>query len=75
MNAILNHFGLQDVTLLGISMGGYFCFRAAALETRIKRVIASAVAYDYMQFLPAPAQALSRFSSDICGGSPTGRHG
>jgi len=59
VNAVLNHFGLQNVTLLGISMGGYFCFRAAALERRIKRVIASSVAYDYMQFLPAPAQALS----------------
>lgn len=59
VNAILNHFGLQHVTLLGISMGGYFCFRAAALETRIERVIASSVAYDYMQFLPPAAQALS----------------
>jgi pimeloyl-ACP methyl ester carboxylesterase len=59
-NAILNHFGLNDVTLLGISMGGYFCFRAAALETRIRRVIASSVAYDYMQFLPLWANALTR---------------
>jgi pimeloyl-ACP methyl ester carboxylesterase len=58
-NAVLNHFGLADVTLLGISMGGYFCFRAAALDTRIRRVIASSVAYDYMQFLSPPAQALS----------------
>lgn len=48
--AILDHFGLSDVTWLGISMGGYFCFRAAAYEPRIKRVIASGVAYDYMQF-------------------------
>ena len=31
-------------------MGGYFCFRAAAFEPRIKHVIASGVAYDYMQF-------------------------
>jgi pimeloyl-ACP methyl ester carboxylesterase len=48
--AVLDHFGLHDVTWLGISMGGYFCFRAAAFEPRIKRVIASGVAYDYMQF-------------------------
>ncbi len=48
--AVLDYFDLNDVTWLGISMGGYFCFRAAAFEPRIKRVIASGVAYDYMQF-------------------------
>ncbi|NIV95507.1 hypothetical protein GWN42_22630 [candidate division KSB1 bacterium] len=36
---ILDHFKLNEVTLLGISMGGWFCFRAAAFEPRIKRVI------------------------------------
>ena len=50
--AILDHFGLEDVTWLGVSMGGYFCFRAAAFEPRIARVIASGIAYDYMQFPP-----------------------
>lgn len=48
--AVLDHFDLDDVTLLGISMGGWFCFRAAAFEPRIKRVIASGIAYDYMKF-------------------------
>jgi len=47
--AILDYFKLNDVTLLGISMGGWFCFRAAAFEPRIKRVMASSVAYDYMK--------------------------
>ena len=50
--AVLDHFSLEDVTWLGISMGGYFCFRAAAFEPRISRVIASGIAYDYMQFPP-----------------------
>jgi pimeloyl-ACP methyl ester carboxylesterase len=58
--AVLDYFKLKDVTLLGISMGGYFCFRAAALDTRIARVVASGVAYDYMQFLPPPLEALFR---------------
>jgi pimeloyl-ACP methyl ester carboxylesterase len=49
--AILDHFGLDDVTWLGISMGGWFCFRAAAFEPRIKRVVASSVAYDYMKLM------------------------
>ena len=57
---VLDYFGLKDVTLLGISMGGYFCLRAAALETRIKRVIASAIAYDYMQFQNTAGQLLGR---------------
>ncbi|MGD9900552.1 MAG: alpha/beta hydrolase [Calditrichaceae bacterium] len=50
VSAILDYFGLTDVTLLGISMGGYFCLRAAAFEPRIKRVIASGIAFDYMKF-------------------------
>ena len=49
--AVLDHFNLEDVTWLGVSMGGYFCFRAAAFEPRISRVIASGIAYDYMQFV------------------------
>ena len=47
--AILDYFKLDDVTWLGISMGGWFCFRAAAYEPRIKRVIALSIAYDYMK--------------------------
>jgi pimeloyl-ACP methyl ester carboxylesterase len=58
VSAVLDYFRLDNVTLLGISMGGWMCFRAAAFEPRITRVIASGIAYDYMQFLPAPARAL-----------------
>ncbi len=47
---ILDYFNLDDVTWLGISMGGWFCFRAAAFESRIKRVIASGIGFDYNQF-------------------------
>ena len=47
--AILDYLKLDDVTWIGISMGGWFCFRAAAYEPRIKRVIASSIAYDYMK--------------------------
>jgi pimeloyl-ACP methyl ester carboxylesterase len=46
---VLDYFELDNVTLLGISMGGWFCIRAAAFEPRIKRVIASSIAYDYMK--------------------------
>ena len=47
--AILDYFNLSDVTLLGISMGGYWCLRAAAFEKRIKRVIAFPPLYDWME--------------------------
>ena len=61
VGAILDHFGLDNVTLLGISMGGWMCFRAAAFEPRIKRVIASSIAFDYLQIPPLPIQWLARF--------------
>ena len=59
--AILDYFKLNDVTLLGISMGGYMCLRAAAFEPRIARVIALSIAFDYMQIPPVPLQWLTKF--------------
>jgi len=58
--AILDYFKLDDVTWLGISMGGWFCFRAAAFEPRIKGVIASSIAFDYMQAPNLIAQQLAK---------------
>ena len=45
VKAVLDYFDLDNVTWLGISMGGWFCFRAAAFEPRINRVIASSVSF------------------------------
>jgi len=59
--AILDAFRLEDVTWLGISMGGWMCFRAAAHEPRISRVIASSVAFDYMQIPPKPVADFARW--------------
>ena len=39
VGAILDHFGLNDVTIIGISLGGYYAPRAAALDKRITRVV------------------------------------
>ena len=47
VGAILDYFKLEDVTLIGISMGGCFALRAAALEPRIRRVIAYDVFFDW----------------------------
>jgi len=53
VKAVLNYLDLEDVTVLGISLGGYYCFRAAAFEPRIKKVIACGVAFDFMQGMSA----------------------
>jgi pimeloyl-ACP methyl ester carboxylesterase len=58
--AVLDHFKLENVTLIGISMGGYLCIRAAAYEPRIQRVIASSVVFDYMQMPSPPLQWISK---------------
>ena len=45
-STVLDYMNLDDVTLVGISLGGYLCLRAAAYEPRIKRVAAYDVIYD-----------------------------
>lgn len=59
--AILDFFELDDVTWLGFSMGGWLCFRAAANELRIQRVIASSIAYDYMRIPPKSVADFARW--------------
>lgn len=59
--AILDHFALDEITWLGISMGGYLCFRAAAFEPRIARVIALSIAFDYAKFHNVLAEKLGKF--------------
>ncbi len=47
VKAILDFFKLNDITIYGISMGGHLCLRAAALDSRITKVITSGGAVDY----------------------------
>lgn len=49
VKAVLDFFDLDNVTLIGLSLGGYLAPRAAAFETRIKRVIAWGVMYDFFE--------------------------
>lgn len=44
--SVLDHFGIADCTLLGVSLGGLLAIRAAAFEPRIKRVAAFDVMFD-----------------------------
>jgi alpha-beta hydrolase superfamily lysophospholipase len=58
--AILDYFKLDDVTLLGVSMGGWLCIRAAAFEPRIKRVIAWSVSFDVNQYTNIVGQQIAK---------------
>ena len=58
--AILDYFKLDNVTFLGVSMGGWLCLRAAAFEPRIKRVIAWSVSFDVNQYTNIVSQLLAK---------------
>ena len=45
--AVLDHFTLDDVTLLGFSLGGCLVMRTAAYEPRVRRVIADDILTDF----------------------------
>jgi pimeloyl-ACP methyl ester carboxylesterase len=49
--AVLDHFGIDDATLIGMSLGGCLALRAAAGESRIKRVVAFDALYDFYDCL------------------------
>jgi pimeloyl-ACP methyl ester carboxylesterase len=59
--AVLDYFQLDDVTLIGLSMGGWLGLRASAFEKRIRRVIATGHAYDYYKIPPAIMQWMMTF--------------
>jgi alpha-beta hydrolase superfamily lysophospholipase len=47
--AVLDAFNLDDVTLIGISLGGCLAIRAAAHEPRVRRVVAFDVLSDFFE--------------------------
>jgi pimeloyl-ACP methyl ester carboxylesterase len=47
--AVLDHFRLSDVTLVGMSLGGYLALRAAAFDRRISRVVAFDAMYEFIE--------------------------
>jgi pimeloyl-ACP methyl ester carboxylesterase len=46
VGAIIDHFHLENVFVIGISWGGYLVLRSAAFDSRIKKVAAYDVLYD-----------------------------
>ncbi|WP_190285266.1 alpha/beta fold hydrolase [Clostridium sp. JN-1] len=65
VKAILNFFELNNVTIIGASLGGMLAPRAAAFDKRIGRVIAWSVFTNFMNVListqPSSIQKLTRF--------------
>ena len=61
VQAVLDYFKLDDVTIFGLSMGGWLCLRAAAFEQRIQRVIANGHAIDYLKCLPPVASGIHKW--------------
>ncbi|WP_375481862.1 alpha/beta fold hydrolase [uncultured Mycobacterium sp.] len=49
--AVLDHYGLDDVTAIGISLGGGLVIRAAAFETRIRRAVAWDILDDFVEVI------------------------
>jgi len=58
VGAVLDHFEIDEATLIGISMGGYWAIRAAAYEKRIRQVVSWPPVYDWMEQIPAFAQSM-----------------
>lgn len=53
VKAILDHFELNEVTLIGLSLGAILVSRAAACEKRVQRVIAWSVMISYFDSILA----------------------
>jgi len=53
VKAVLDHFNLDDVTIIGASLGGYLAPRAAAFEKRITKVIGWSIFPDFFDILLA----------------------
>lgn len=51
VKALLDYYNLNDVTIIGISMGAILAPRAAAFENRIKRVVAWSVCTNMLELL------------------------
>lgn len=61
VGAVLDALGLEAVTLVGLSMGGYWAIRAAGREPRVQAVVAWPPVYDWLARLPRPLPALVRW--------------
>jgi len=62
VGAVLDHFGVERVALVGLSLGGCLVLRAAASEPRVERVVAYDVLTDFLDVNLRQTNALLRAS-------------
>jgi pimeloyl-ACP methyl ester carboxylesterase len=84
VSAVLDYFQIDDVTLIGISLGGYLAPRAAAFEPRISRVVAYDIyIYDHrggffqrllFQFIKRAPSLYNRLLSSLMRRDDTANH-
>ena len=64
VGALLDHYAIDDVTLVGLSLGGCLAPRAAAREPRVRRVVAWGVMWDFFEVAlsmrPLPVRTILR---------------
>ena len=60
IGAIIEHFHLENVFVIGISWGGYLALRAAAYDERIRKVVAYDILYDGFDCMINPFPILLR---------------
>ena len=60
VGAVLDHYELTDVTIMGYSLGGGLAIRAAAIEPRIQRVICDDILTDFAQVTIRQARPATR---------------
>ena len=51
VGAVLDYFKLDDVTLIGLSLGGCLALRAAAFEPCVERVVTDDICSDYFEVM------------------------
>jgi pimeloyl-ACP methyl ester carboxylesterase len=61
VSAVLDYFRAENVTLIGISLGGYLSIKAASQEKRIKRVIAYDVMLDFFACITSRRGKIAAF--------------
>ncbi len=65
VKAILDYFCLENVTLIGRSLGGCLSIRAAAYEPRVRRVVANDVMTDFYEAVVGQISPALRFGLKI----------
>ncbi len=62
IGAVLDHYKIEEASIIGISFGGWLALRAAAFEPRITKVVASSVSFDVNQYANFFGQMVASFA-------------